>query len=77
MVTYWENYPLITTSAARETFEDDMRKCIELCDKNKNTSAEVETLLVNLCARGLLLLYYTDNNLSLDVFPLQQVHINK
>ena len=70
MVTYWENYPLITTSSARASFEEDMRKCIELSDKNKNSSAEVEILLVNLCARGLLLLYYTDNYLSLDVFPL-------
>lgn len=70
MVTYWENYPLITTSAARKSFEEDMRKSIELCDKNKNASAEVEILLVNLCARGLLLLYYTDNYLSFDVFPL-------
>ncbi len=70
MVTYWENYPLITTSATRSAFEEDMRKCIELCDKNKSASAEVEILLINLCARGLLLLYYTDNYLSLDVFPL-------
>jgi len=70
MVTYWENYPLITTSSARASFEEYMRKCIELSDKNKNSSAEVEILLVNLCARGLLLLYYTDNYLSLDVFPL-------
>lgn len=70
METYWKNYPLITTSAARASFEENMRKCIELCDKNKNKSSEVENLLVNLCARGLLLLYYTDNNLSFEVFPL-------
>lgn len=70
MMTYWENYPLITTSAARETFEDDMRKCIELCDKNKNPALEAEILLVNLCARGLLLLFYTDNDLSFEVFPI-------
>jgi hypothetical protein len=70
MITYWENYPLITTSAARESFEEEMHKCIEECDKNKNPSAEAEILLVNLCARGLLLLYYTDNYLSFDVFPL-------
>jgi hypothetical protein len=70
MVTYWENYPLITTSPARKSFEEEMRKCIELCEKNKNASVQMETLLVNLCARGLLLLFYTDNYLSLDVFPL-------
>jgi hypothetical protein len=70
MIAYWENYPLITTSAARESFEEDMNKCIELCDKNKNPSIEAEILLVNLCARGLLLLFYTDNDMSIEVFPI-------
>lgn len=70
MEIYWENYPLITTSVARESFEEDMHKCIELCDKNKNPSAEAEILLTNLCARGFLLLFYTDNDLSFEVFPI-------
>jgi hypothetical protein len=70
MITYWENYPLITTSEKRDSFESDMRKCIELCDKIKKPSNEAEILLVNLCARGLLLLYYTDNDLSFEVFPI-------
>ena len=70
IITYWENYPLITTSAARESFEEEMHTCIEECDKNKNPAVEAEILLVNLSARGLLLLYYTDNNLSFEVFPL-------
>jgi len=70
MITYWENYPLIPTSEARASFEEDLKKCIELCDKNKNPATEAEILLVNLCARGLILLYYADNDLSLEVFPL-------
>ena len=70
MKNYWRSYPLITTSAARASFEGNMKKCIELCDKNKNKSDEAEILLLNLCARGLLLLYYTDNYLSFEVFPL-------
>lgn len=70
MITYWKNYPLVTTSPARESFEADMRKSIELCDNNKDPSAEAEILLVNLCARGLLLLFYTDNDLSFEVFPI-------
>jgi hypothetical protein len=70
MMTYWKNYPLVTTSAAKESFEADMRKTIELCDSNKDPSTEPELLLVNLCARGLLLLFYTDNNLSFEVFPI-------
>jgi hypothetical protein len=70
MITYWKNYPLVTTSAAKESFEADMRKTIELCDRNKDPSTEPEILLVNLCARGLLLLFYTDNDLSFEVFPI-------
>ena len=70
MMTYWKNYPLVTTSDARESFETDMRKTIELCDRNSDPSTEPEVLLVNLCARGLLLLFYTDNDLSFEVFPI-------
>jgi hypothetical protein len=70
MIIYWENYPLSTSSSARTSFEEDMRKCIELCDKNKDKETEAEILLVNLCARGLLLLFYTDNDLSFEVFPI-------
>lgn len=70
MITYWKNYPLTTTSDAKESFEADMRKTIELCDRNKDRSTEPEILLVNLCARGLLLLFYTDNDLSFEVFPI-------
>jgi len=70
MIAYWENYPLITTSTARESFEEEMKKCIEECDKYKNPLDEPEILLVNLCARGLLLLFFTDNDLSFEVFPI-------
>jgi len=70
MITYWKNYPLVPTSSAHDSFESDMRKSIELCENNKDLSQEAEILLVNLCARGLLLLYLTDNYLSLEVFPL-------
>jgi hypothetical protein len=70
MITYWKNYPLITTSPARESFESDLQKSIELCDKNKDPATKPEILLVNLCARGLLLLFYTDNDLSFEVFPI-------
>jgi hypothetical protein len=70
MIKYWENYPLNPTSPTRELFEADLRKCIELCDNNKDPSSEAEILLVNLCARGLLLLYFTENDLSFEVFPL-------
>ena len=70
MITYWKNYPLITTQLHGNHLKKICGKCIELCEKNKDPSAEAEILLVNLCARGLLLLYYTDNDLSFEVFPI-------
>jgi hypothetical protein len=68
--TYWENYPLLPTSAACGSFENDMRNCIRLCEKKHNPDFEAEYLLTNLCARGFLLLFYSDNHLSIEVFPL-------
>ena len=70
MITYWENYPLVLTSSARASYENDIRKCIELCEKKNDAANEAEILLSDLCARGLLLLFYADNDLSMDVFPL-------
>jgi tetratricopeptide (TPR) repeat protein len=70
MITYWENYPLLPSSVACVTFEADLHTCIELCEKNKTPALEAENLLANLCARGFLLLFYTDNDLSIEVFPL-------
>jgi len=70
MITYWENYPLITTSASRPGFERDMRRSIELCETKTDPENEAEYLLANLCARGLLLLFYADNNLTREVIPL-------
>ena len=70
MIIYWKNYPLLSTSPARGSFESNLRESIELCDKYKDPAAEAEILLVNLCARGMLLLFYTDNDLSFEVFPL-------
>jgi|WetSurMetagenome_2_1015567.scaffolds.fasta_scaffold89041_2 hypothetical protein len=70
MITYWENYPLITTSKKRPEFERDLRKCIELCDTKPDPANEAEYLLANLCARGLLLLFYSDNDLTREVIPL-------
>jgi len=69
MKIYWENYPLLPTSPARASFEESLRRCLELSDKKQNHD-EAEYLLANLCSRGFLLLFYTDNNLNLEVFPL-------
>ena len=70
MMTYWENYPLLNTSPARASFEEDLQQCMKIAEKNKNPDYEVEYLLANLCARGFLLMYYSDNNIVMEVIPL-------
>jgi|WetSurMetagenome_2_1015567.scaffolds.fasta_scaffold137372_2 hypothetical protein len=70
MITYWENYPLLNSSPSKVTFEDDLRKCIKVAEKNTTTEYEAEYLLANLCARGFMLMYYSDNNLVMEVIPL-------
>jgi hypothetical protein len=70
MINYWENYPLTHSSPTHVAFEEDLRQCIKLSEANKNPSYEAEYLLSNLCARGMLLLYYDDNDLVMEVTPL-------
>jgi hypothetical protein len=70
IMTYWENYPMLYTSLSRASFEEDMFQCIRLSESNKNPDYEVEYLLANLCARGMLLMFYDDNDLIMKVIPL-------
>ena len=70
MKTYWENYPLLPSSPARSSFEKDLHTCIELCEEPHNAELDAEFLLGNLCARGLLLLFYDENGLTMDVLQL-------
>ena len=70
LITYWENYPLLPSSAAHASFEKDMEYAIELCEKEPHPKYEAEFLLSNIGARGMLLLYYADNDMSMDVFSL-------
>lgn len=71
IMTYWENYPLLPNSGASENFENDLRQCMNLCENEPyNVEYRAESLLANICARGLLLLFYSDNDLSMNVIPL-------
>jgi hypothetical protein len=70
MMTYWKYFPLIPSSPALKSFSDDLLTCIDLCAQKRNAAWEAEYLLADLGARGLLLLYYADNDLSMDVIPL-------
>ena len=70
LITYWEEFPLLPSSPARASYENDMKKCIELSEGEKNSADEAEYLLADLSARGMLLLFYTDNDISKEAFPL-------
>jgi hypothetical protein len=70
MQIYWKNYPLTSYSPLSASFETALRKCIELCESNTSHSHEAEYLLANLSARGFLLMYYVDNDLTMSVIPL-------
>ncbi len=68
--TYWKNYPLLYTSPAHISFEEDLRQSIKLAESNDNPEYEAEYLLANLCARAMLLMFYADNGITIEVIPL-------
>lgn len=71
MMTYWKNYPLLPGSADRSSFESDLRTCIQLCEQDEyGPEYDAEITLANICARGLLLLFHADNDMSMNVIPL-------
>lgn len=71
LIIYWENYPLLPDSPERISFEDNLHKSIEICEKKSAKEADyAEYLLTDLCDRGMLLMFYADNGLSMDVFSL-------
>lgn len=70
MTTYWENFPLLPFTKAAGSFETDLRTCIRICEQKQKPGDYAEFLLANLGARGLLLMYYADNDMSREVFPL-------
>lgn len=70
MVTYWENFPLLADSEESVVYERDLKICIEICEKPHNQIDEAEYLLANLCARGMLMLFYSDNSISMEIIKL-------
>jgi hypothetical protein len=72
MKIYWENFPILSSSPASLRFESEMNKCIGSSEMEDYPSPEYEAeyLLANICARGLLLLFYADNDVSGEVMSL-------
>ena len=68
---YWKDYPMVPTSEYWQAFENNLRTSIDLCSENQYSARyESESLLTNVCSRGLLLLCYNENNLSFKVITL-------
>lgn len=70
MLTYWSNHPLTPESRASEVYEKEMNECIILAEKERDRDNDAEYLLANLGARGMLLMYYADNNLQSKINPM-------
>jgi hypothetical protein len=70
MTLYWENFPLLPSTPAGTLFENYLYKCISLCENRTDSSDYPEFLLANLGARGLLLEYFADNDISKNVFDI-------
>jgi hypothetical protein len=61
---------MLRTNPAHESLEEDMRQCIHISESNDNPDYEAEYLLADMCARGMLIMYYDDNNVITEVIPL-------
>jgi len=70
LLTYWKNYPMLYSSSERISMEEDLRQCIRLSEKHGNKEYKAEYLLSDLCARGLLIKFYDDNNQTFKVISL-------
>jgi len=71
MIIYWKNFPLLPSSPDRNSYESELKLSISISEK-KTVQAEdkAEYLLADLCARGLLLVFYSDNDMSSEVIPM-------
>jgi len=71
MIIYWKNFPLLPSSHERDSYESELKLSISISEKNSpKPDDEAEYLLADLCARGLLLVFYSDNDLSSEVIPM-------
>jgi tetratricopeptide (TPR) repeat protein len=65
----WENYPLLPFSHERKSFESQLHASIRLSEAEDGWSDDPEKLLISLCSRSLLMLLYSENEMSSDLIP--------
>lgn len=70
MSIYYENYPLVPGSPKSKIFEAQLWTSIRVCEEDKAWEDDPEKLLIDLCARGMLMLFYTENEMNREVISM-------
>jgi hypothetical protein len=70
ILIYYRNYPLLPANSESKNFEQQLQTGIQLCEAEEGWLDDPERLLIDLCSRGLLLLYYSENDLNREVIPM-------
>ena len=65
----WENYPLLPFSPARKSYESQLQTGYRIAEAEDGWSDNPELLLISLCSRGLLMLLYSENEMSSELIP--------
>jgi len=73
LMIYWQNYPLTPLLPVNKGFELQLQTCMRLCESTDDWMDNPETLLLDLGARGLLMLFYSENDMSGDIIPMARV----
>lgn len=73
LMIYWQNYPLTPLLPVYKGFEFQLQTCMRLVESKDNWMDDPEKLLLDLCARGLLMLFYSENNMSSEIIPMAGV----
>jgi hypothetical protein len=70
LMIYWQNYPLTPLLPVYKGFEYQLHTCMLVCESQKGWMDDPEKLLLDLCARGLLMLFYSENDMSGEIYPM-------
>jgi len=70
MMIYYQNYPLTPETLKSKSFESQLWTSIKLSESEDGWENDPENLLIDLCARGLLMLFYTENNMNREVITM-------
>lgn len=70
MLIYYENYPLVPGSAKSKIFEAQLWTGIRVCEEGRAWEEDPEKLLIDLCARGMLMLFYSENEMNSEVISM-------